>query len=97
MVGAVSSLAGTYAAGSGASEVGLRAQVMRERKALSACINCSSAETPEGNRKIRELSDQLAHSEARLGQLESRTASPHAAQAALSERPAPAGSIDVFA
>jgi hypothetical protein len=53
-----------------ASTAGLEAQIARDEKELSACVNCASAETKQGQADIQALSNKINTAKARLAQID---------------------------
>lgn len=49
-----------------ASKAGIEAQIARDKKELSNCVNCEPANTKQGQADIQALSNKIAVAEARL-------------------------------
>ena len=49
--------------------VGLEAQLTRLQKELSACVNCASANTSEGKKKIQDVADKIQQVKSRMDTL----------------------------
>lgn len=56
-----------YAQGN-AGATGLRGQLAKFEKELSACVNCATADTIEGKAKIADISARIAQIEDRIAQ-----------------------------
>lgn len=82
MVSAIGSLP-TFspAATTVASTAGIEAQIARDEKELSNCINCASAETKQGQADIQALTNKINLARARLEQI--TTANPDEQSIAL--------------
>ena len=52
-----------------ASTAGLEAQIARDKKELSNCVNCESADTNQGQADIQALTNKITAAEARLSTL----------------------------
>ena len=68
-----------YSAGGAA----LQGQLARYEKELSACINCSTANTTEGKQKIQEVSSQIEQIKARIEQATQTRATRQTEKSAL--------------
>lgn len=66
MVAAIGAPTGFSAQLPGPSTGGMRAELARYEKALSECVNCASAKTPEGQQEIQRLSAEIARLKARI-------------------------------
>ena len=53
----------------GMTTAGIEAQIARYQKELSDCVNCASANTPEGKAKIEAISSKISTAEARIAQV----------------------------
>ena len=53
-------------AGVGTQGVGIESQLGRLQQQLSECVNCPTANTPEGKSKIQALSDQIGAIKTRM-------------------------------
>jgi hypothetical protein len=83
MVSAVgSSPASSAVSTAAASTAGIEAQIARDKKELSNCLNCDSAKTKQGQADIQALSNKISIAEARLQQI--TAANPVNQSAALS-------------
>ena len=51
------------------STAGIEAQIARDQKELSNCVNCASAETKQGQADIQALSNKINIAKARLEQI----------------------------
>ena len=85
MVAAIGASTGFSAQISGPSTGGMRAELARYEKALSECVNCASAKTPEGQQEIQRLTSEISRLKARIedaakgtGAEERRTSVDHA-------------------
>jgi hypothetical protein len=52
-----------------ASTAAIEAQIARDKKELSNCVNCESANTKQGQADIQALSSKITIAEARLGEI----------------------------
>lgn len=52
----------------GASTAGVEAELVRYKKELSGWVNCASANTTEGKRKIQEIASKISAAEVRIKQ-----------------------------
>lgn len=66
MLGAIGSTTTYSPAGKVTSVADLEAQLARYQKALSDCVGCSSAKTPEGQNAINEISCKICDIKARI-------------------------------
>jgi len=48
------------------SSAGIEAQIARDKKELSNCVNCESAETKQGQADIQTLTNKISAAQARL-------------------------------
>jgi ABC-type Na+ efflux pump permease subunit len=48
------------------SNAGIEAQIARDKKELSNCVNCESAETKQGQADIQTLTNKISAAQARL-------------------------------
>ena len=76
-----SSTAASVATTTGSSTAGLEAQLVRDKRELSACVNCATANTPEGKAAIAVVSAKIGAVEARIEAVKSAS-QPSAANAA---------------
>lgn len=66
MVAAIGASTGFSTQISGPSTGGMRAELARYEKALSECVNCASAKTPEGQQEIQRLTSEISRLKARI-------------------------------
>lgn len=91
MVAAIgSSPAFTVATQPATSSAGIEAQIARDKKELSNCVNCASAETKQGQADIQALSSKISAAEARLQEV----ATTNPAEQAAAPTPAPTPALD---
>lgn len=69
MVAALGSSTALHSLGSGASLVGLEAQVARYEKELSNCVNCASSKTSEGKAEIAAISAKIQTLKSRMAEV----------------------------
>ena len=68
---------------------GLRAELARYEKALSECVNCATARTPEGQQEIQRLGSEIARLKSRIEEA-GRSANPQNRESVEGSRAAPA-------
>jgi len=66
MTQAIGAATGSPYLAAGGSDAGLRGQLARYEKELSACVNCDTADTLAGQQKIQELSNRIAQIKTRI-------------------------------
>jgi len=66
MTQAIGAATGSPYLAAGGSDAGLRGQLARYEKELSACVNCDTANTLAGQQKIQELSNRIAQIKTRI-------------------------------
>ena len=66
MVAAIGAPTGFSAQLPSTSTGGMRAELARYEKALSDCVNCASAKTPEGQQEIQRLTSEISRLKARI-------------------------------
>ena len=83
---------------SGVSRAAIRADLARYEHKLSDCVNCASAQTPEGKRNIQDLNTQISTLKAQLNVVP-RPASAASTDEAVSATASPTatGRLDVYA
>ena len=70
MVSAIgASFSSSVVASTAASTAGIEAQIARDKKELSNCVNCESADTKQGQADIQALTNKINAAEARLSTL----------------------------
>jgi len=87
MVQAIASGASNTILSKGSNSAALEAQLERYQKELSDCLNCSSAKTSEGKRRIADISGKISDLKYRIqkpGEAESGNTIDHAAGNAVS-------------
>jgi len=80
-----------------APDGGAGVELAKLRREYSACINCATAETPEGQRNIQSLAAQIKTLEARQDEGRTSTASAPDVNAGVVAEPGVARLLDVWA
>lgn len=83
----------------GASTAGVEAELVRYKKELADCVNCATANTTEGKRKIQEVAGKISAAEARIKQtvVEKSSGPPAATSTTDAKESSPTPSATAYA